>query len=181
MKRALISVVVVVICCTLIGCARNKLILFSSDFSVNLAKPSANWPKAKLLSPAEQGLLKEYGRPDFFRLCWSEDCELKSYMDVPLNLLVKRGYKVISWIYINRGIEVILNGQSNYSVKPLSDKLKVLCQYGDPESRKVEMDKDLNCSVEVWQYYSAGKLFKFSGDKIISEQTFPRMGRKIKT
>jgi len=77
--------------------------------------------------------------------------------------------------------EIVFVNENNYSVVPLSDRLKVLCKYGDPESIKIDEDRETGNKIEIWQYYSAGKIFKFLDDRLIKEQTLPRLGTKIKT
>ena len=69
------------------------------------------------------------------------------------------------------------NQQEVLREQPLSDQVRLIIKYGDPEEVKAS-----EYGGSQWMYFSAGKLYKFSpAGRIIEEKTFPGMGTYIKS
>jgi hypothetical protein len=162
------------------GCGSKKRthIKFDILFSVNVATPTKKWPNEKRLSPIQLSVYQERGVPDYFRFWWDNEGSVKTRLEVD-EIIRKREHRDMkqSWIYVNDDIEVLFLNDFNFETQPLSDKVKIICKYGDPESTRVHEGS----GTEVWQFYGDGKIFTFFEDKVIKEQTVPRLGRKIKT
>lgn len=174
----LLSVAVIFLC----GCFKKKFLILNPQFSVNLAVPTDNWPAESKLTPAQKAIFEQLGKPDYIRIWWDKEGRLKSYLNVD-RAIEKKLYREAkqSWVYIRMEKEIVFINENGYTTLPLSDKLKVLCKYGDPESVKIDENKETGEKIEIWQYYSEGKIFKFLDEKLIKEQTLPRVGTKIKT
>ncbi len=165
------------------GCSlQDKHFRISPQFSVNLAVPSEEWADSDTFTSAEQAVFEQFGKPNFIRIWWDENGRIKTYLEVDRDIS-SRLYreKEKSWIYKNDEKEIIFPDANNFEVLPLSPKLKILCQYGDPENRKINEEVSTSKQVEVWQYYTLGKIFTFWDNILVKEQTVPRLGTKIKT
>ena len=172
--------VVCVLCC--ISCVREKFLGISPQFSINLAVPQADWPDPKTITPAHQAVLDQFGQPDFIRIWWDESGAVKTYLEVDRAISLKLyREKKWTWIYKEMKKEITFIGDNDFKTEPLTDKLEILCEYGDPENRKFSEDRESGQQVEIWQYYAKGKLFTFWDNTLVKEQTLPRLGTKIKT
>lgn len=174
-------ILVLMIGLLLVGCLGNKFMVFDVDYSVNLARPTEEFPDPKTITPAQQAILSEYGKPDYIRIWWDSEGSYRTWMEFQ-RAIEKKDFveQKQSWVYLDKKFEIRFPSQTDFQKVPLTDTLSLIARYGDPEQRTVRQDNDLNARVEVWQYYSAGKLFTILDDKIVKEQTFTQMGKKLK-
>jgi hypothetical protein len=152
------------------GCARFDAVFLAchSDEALGLlADPT----------PAEREVYARYGRPDHFRAWWDPSGTVKQRIEIlPRLKEVQKGKNLppYSWIYLRQGVEVLFAGQS-YEEQPLTDQIRILTRYGDPEDSKT-----LEGGVTQWMYFGAGKLYKFVRGQVVEEKEFPAMGNYIK-
>ena len=180
MKRVLIAGIL----CTLwlSGCAKYHYLKFDQYFSINLAKPGSKWPNRNKMTEAEKALLDERGAPDYIRVWWSNEDRIVQFMEVHARMnKLEHLERKQSWIYVDSQEEVVFKGESDFFVRPLSDKLKIVSTYGDPDLIKIEEQSEDKSTREIWQYYSAGKIFTFHDERLTREQTTQKMGKKLKT
>ncbi len=159
----------------LIGCKDKDLYVFKPEFSVNVFYPSPKWPNAKKFTDVEKEVYERYGRPAAFRVLWPPTGDIRLRSDLE-NAFAKQN-KVIpafSWVYPNQNKEIAFTPTS-YEERPLTDKIRLVLRYGDPEDVKL-----LSSGDEQWTYYSAGRMFKLRRNKIVDVQEFPAMGRFLK-
>lgn len=157
-----------------IACKDQDLV-FKPDFSINLFYPGPKWPNEKKLTKVERDVYERYGKPQAFRVLWPPNGDIRQRSD--LEEAFAKQPKVMppySWVYPQQGIEIVFRGQG-YEEQPLSDKVRLVLKYGDPEDVK-----DLSGGVIQWTYYSAGKMIKLRGGRIVEVKEFPPMGRFIK-
>ena len=163
----------------LLGC-RRQILIFERDFSINLARPGEDWQAESSFSPAQEEVLKKWGQPDFVRIWWDQEGELRSYLEVD-QLMRREGYATCnqSWLYCLVKKEVLFLSPNEHEELPLSDQLQLIARYGDPEEvSKVPLAE--GGYEEKWFYFSRGKMFRFQHGQLIRTQEFPTMGRKIK-
>jgi hypothetical protein len=161
-----------------LGCALSSQLMFNPNFSVNLAEPGKKWPKDKTLTPAQSEVLAKYGPPDYFHIWWTRQGDIQTYLKVDRKFPRILDYDH-SWIYLQRNEDIVFKGNSHYGALPISDQLRTVCEYGDPDDIKKNVNRD-GVLVETWQYYSYGVMLKFCDGTLSERQEFPPMGTYIK-
>lgn len=162
------------------GCNKQPRLAINPEYSWNLVRPQPEWPGEKpedFLRPAEQEALAAYGRPDAVRVIYDSSRRLVTRVEVDTYFTGKKPKKVEDfehgYIYYLKGIEVIMHPSGEIEDVPLSDQLKLIYQHGDPDSRTARP----NSKQETWAYYTLGRRYQFLEGHIISEESFPPMGR----
>lgn len=168
----------IVLLVVLIGCAHSGQIVFNPKFSVNLATPCKSWPEEKKLTPAQREVLAKYGPPDYFHIWWTKQGEIQTYLKVDRKFPRIHDYDR-SWIYLDRNEDIVFKSDTHHVVLPISDQLRVVCEYGDPEDIKKITNRD-GVLVESWTYYTYGILLKFLDGKLGERSEFQPMGTYIK-
>lgn len=144
------------------GCGRNKKVIEIDDrFSYNIAKTPSWFPDPdKPLAAGEQDTYDRYGKPDFIRLWWRPDGSLIRSSDLaaedPKSLAERLNTIPKSWLYLRDDKEVtfLRNGES-YKEAPISETIKLICNYGDPSHRSVPVLRD-GAMRETWQWIEHG-------------------------
>lgn len=146
--------------------------IFNFDFTINFFQPDPKWPVEKLLKPAEKEVLEKLGRPDAFRILYDPEGNIKIRRSLELEYKAKKPKEIpnYSWVYMQRNEEIIFSGNGYYS-KPLTDAIRLVLKYGDPENTKQLPDEMVE-----WTYYSTGKIYRIYKDKVIDVKEFPAMG-----
>ena len=182
MNRKIASLFLRLICAAmmltfLVGCEED--VNMNTEFSIHLLTPGPKWPKKpKKLEPHQQEVLAKYGKPDLFRVFYNKTGAFQTRSELGKEMMDEKPKKLPphSWIYSQRGIEVVFEGKS-YREQPLTDQVRLIIKYGDPEEVKAS-----EYGGSQWMYFSAGKLYKFSpAGRIVEEKTFPAMGTYIKS
>jgi hypothetical protein len=167
------------------GCGKNKKkqLTLDPEYSFNLLIVGEEWPGKKphkKLSESELEVFNELGRPDAVRIVYDQTRRIMTRIEVDTKFKGQNAKTIHdfekSWIYYVLGEEVIFHPSGSIEHIPLTDKLRTAYRFGDPENRSSHIAKDQ----ETWSYYSLGKRFKFDGDDLIAEESFPRMGRYMK-
>ena len=155
----------------LAGCKKEDVVI-DEEFSINVFQISPKWPVVDKLPQVEKEVLLKYGKPDCFRAWWTPDGQLRTRQELSKEVKIKKlkSLPAFSWIYTSTGKEVVFRG-STYQEVPLTDQVRTVVKYGDPEDAK-EM---VNGVVE-WTYFSVGKIYRFARGHKISEKDFPPMG-----
>jgi len=169
---------VAVVAAALIGltaCKKDEGFVFKPEFTVNLFYPGPKWPNQKKLSKAEREVLQRYGRPAAFRILWSPAGEIRMRSELEdASLKQPKVMPAYSWVYPGLNKEIVFT-QGTYQERQLSDKIRLILRYGDPEDVK-----DLSSGIEQWTYYGVGKMIKLREGHIVEEKQFPAMGRFLK-
>lgn len=181
MNRKLARIAACCLCACLMlvalpGCDED--VSMNTDFSIHLVSPGPKWPKKpKKLTTAQQEVLARYGRPDQFRIFYNRSGVIQTRSELGKELMAKKPKQLPphSWIYAQRGVEVVFEG-SSFREQPLTDQVRILMSHGDPEEVKL-IDGGIQ-----WMFFGAGKLYKFSPNgRIVEEKSFPAMGTFIKS
>ena len=151
------------------SCKKNDLLVLDLEFSVNVAKPGEAFPGKGQIEQAKKEVMEIYGEPDYVQIWWSQDGRFHQSLEVDRKL---RDPEIIyekkkSWIYLDRELECEFLGPTRYREKPLSDKMKTICEYGDPEN--IIKLSESSPYRENWQYYSLGLILKFKDDELIGQ------------
>lgn len=183
MRHAFITILGLVACAWLAGCAReNKSVDFDPHFSINVTHtPKWYSHEAMALSPVQRSVLYKKGRPDFIRIWWMADGSLITTSDLTAKyeqlpeILAERPK---SWIYLMDEEELIFNAETtDYRVEPLSDPLELVCTYGDPNDRVPPAYID-GREHETWIWYEYGlKVTLVDGKVYKKERMFRPTGR----
>jgi hypothetical protein len=166
----------------ILACARDKQIIdLDYRFSLNVAKTPLGFPGPKMkLAPAEAEVIRRRGSPDFIRIWWRPDGSLIRSSDLSaegdrLGETLNNAKK--SWLYMDSGEEVIFTNQgASYSVRPIDEIIKLICNYGDPTSRSPAVIRD-GQKHETWIWVEHGIQIEMVDDKEVSRQYFPASGR----
>jgi hypothetical protein len=178
------------LCLLALGCMMSPPLIVKLDhhFSMNVGKPPTGFPDKRLkLSAAESEVLARRGNPDFIRIWWRSDGSLITSSDLSghhdeMNPMLNASKK--SWIYLNtgdkensgkdNGEEVIFVG-SGYKVRPLDQKLKLVCTYGDPDDRSAPTMRD-GATFETWRWIEYGIQIELMDGKEVSRTNFNASG-----
>lgn len=151
---------------------KEQPLAFNFDQTINFFAPGKGWPVEKLLKPVELQVYQKYGKPDLFRFLWSPDGSMKMREAVKLKWTrdTMKDIPEYTWVYLKQNQEVVFKGDT-IQVQPLTETMQLVVKYGDPEHVR-----EIGSDVVQWTYYSIGKIYTISGDKIVGEKTFPAMG-----
>lgn len=175
MKCVLLALAVTLGLTVLSACDDQDYVI-NQEFSVNLFQPGPKWPKVKKLKPLEKEVYEKYGKPDHFRIWWTPSGQPKQRLDLEKQFSQKSIKQVpkYSWVYLQQGKEIVF-GATNYQEVSLTDQVRILTEYGDPEDVK-----ELSGGITQWMFYGAGKLYKFVNGRIVEQKELPAMGRFLK-
>jgi hypothetical protein len=163
------------LCVGLAACKNDQDFTFKQDFTVNFFYPGPKWPNVKKMTKVEQEVYQRFGRPAAFRILWPPNGDIRLRSELEDAFAKKpKVMPAYSWVYPALGKEIIFRGDA-YEEQPLTDKVRLVLKYGDPEDVK-----DLSSGVVQWTYYSAGKMIKLRQGRIVEVKEFPAMGRFIK-
>lgn len=152
--------------------AKQQPYVFNFDQTINIFKPGEKWPIEKLLTTTEKQVITQLGKPDCFRILWDSQGKIKvrSVLEQEWKAKGPKQLPPSSWVYLQRNEEVIfVNG--TYRAQPLTDTIQLVIKMGDPE-----LVKNISSDVTQWTYYSTGKIFTISSDKVVETKEFPPMG-----
>jgi len=149
-----------------------------TKFSVNLARPVPTWPQVKELSPAELDAYEKYGKPDFFRIWYSERGDIVTSREAGPAIRGKLVSELPrSWVYARTKTELQFVSPTKFVEVPISDEIKVLCLRGDPQERDRQALPNGSIRV-VWRYFDVGESYAFvDGRQDGQPQIFKGIGR----
>lgn len=157
------------------GCAED--IVLQTDNSLNLATPGPKWPKKKKdFTKAQKEVFEKHGKPEMFRMVWNPDHRIATRDELQRRPDAKEMKKLppLTWVYTSRNMEIVFEGTERFSERPLTDEIKLVLKYGDPEDAKTE------AGVTQWTFYSVGRMYKLLNGRIIQQKEFPAMGGFMK-
>ena len=174
--RALGPFAVFLVLLVLSGCHKgNVAFTLDSTFSFNIADVNPDWPTdPELLHPNEQEVLEERGRPDYIHIFWSRRQDIVDAIEVE-RIWRSTGKKTKEmpqgWIYLDDKEEVVFPvNEDTPEVRPLSDKLVVICEMGDPKPSNIRnFPSSTGKRTETWHYVRRGAIFTFCDDILIKE------------
>jgi len=144
------------------GCFTKHLYDFDPNFSVNLMTPDEDWPDMDKMRPAEIEVFEKYGEPDFFRPWYNRRGEIMNRWEAGPRIRTKTVTDLrMSWIYEDRSVEIQFKSPTQFVEVPLSDKLKVLCERGDP-SEIAALTNPKDPAREAWTYFDVGEKYFFT-------------------
>ena len=169
------------------GCARDKQVIeFDRRFSINVVKTPYWFPgKRTPLSPAQEEVLFNMGRPDLIRFWWRTDGTLITSSDLTGRQPEELGRQLQtmdhSWIYLDAikggGREVMfLNNGRSYKVRPLDEILALVCKYGDPNDRSSPQIAD-GIRHETWRWLEFGIQVELVDGRVVNESHFQATGQ----
>ncbi len=163
------------------GCSRNKRVVeLDTYFSYNVAEVPVWFEDPEIVrGVAESEVLVRRGRPDYIRFWWRRDGALITSSDlsgkhhrVPQELtLINK-----SWVYLGEDEEVVfVNEGRSYKTEPLTETLKLVCEYGDPGDKSPPIYRD-GARRETWLWYDHGFLVELRDGKVVDKKYFPASG-----
>lgn len=163
------------------GCSTPQMIDLDYHFSMNVAKPPAGFPDKKLkLTAAESEVVARRGKPDFIRIWWRPDGSLIRSSDLAgkgdtVGVILGAAKK--SWIYMTdeKEAEEVLFVGPGYKVRPLDEKIKLVCTYGDPSTRTPPIMRDGHMC-ETWLWIEHGLQLELQDGKEFSRSNFDAAG-----
>ena len=179
------KIVHILICLALLisatSCFKDRKIYLDLNRSINVGRPGDDFPNVDKLPANKREAYEIYGTPDLVRFWWNEEDRIYNYLEVDRTMKQKMYEVPHSWIYVEEGIEAVFDDEDDsWHEVPLSDKLRVVCQYGDPEAQKTMSRGDEGPVRENWNYFSRGLILKFEDDKLVGRQRHHPMGHFIK-
>lgn len=172
-KTALALLVLLLLLAAASACSRNKPgYKIFPEVSVNVGKIDPGWPSdMSKLSLAEQEMIRLRGRPEFIHVWYIPGVEMVDKMTI--RRLDPKTNKQLSWVYLSRDEEIIFLDQVNFEIRPLSHRIKLICQVGDPQEIRRLPDAEGRL-VEQFRYYNLGRIVTFiDGMQVREEYTAP--------
>jgi hypothetical protein len=183
-NRELLTLILGICLAGSFGCNRKKeLIELDPRFSFNLAPVPPSFPGEDFaaLTPNQQEVFLKYGKPDFIRFYWISDGTFITSSDLSgkgptMEQTIAETKK--TWIYTGRNereVEFLSNG--GYVEHPLTEKLRLIARYGDPNDKSPPKRDDRGRVREYWQWIDHGMLIEFLDDQEVNRQHFTATGR----
>ena len=143
---------------------------------MTLGLVSDNPPVGSSLSPAEQEVLDRKGKPNFIRFYWNPQGTFITSSDLSgknLDLADILKETKRTWIYVadKTEIEFHENG-SRYDVHPVTEKLQLICAYGDPTGKTPPKPDKGGRMHESWEWVEQGIRIEFVDDKELHRDYF---------
>ena len=143
--------------------------------SVNVAQVSENWPKDQAKLPkVQQEVIRQFGVPDYVHLWWNRNLPITSADEVR-SIRFQGGWTSkplrTSWIYLEKRQEVDFKKNDDFDVKPLDERIRVLCEMGDPDQVKQYIQQ--GDRMESWIYYGRGRIYRFVNEKLVGTDNTP--------
>lgn len=167
MKKIIIILLFLFISIIFMSCSKAPATLVMDRASVNIATMTQAWPGEDIkLTESEEKAIEEFGRPELGRVWWVRSGDFQNQTQVyKLSMQKKLQDVKLSWLYPEKNIEVMFLNEKEYKTQPMTDKLKLVCDFGDPEDIKKYEDR-AGVMKETWCYYSLGKNFIFFDGKL---------------
>ncbi len=197
--RALLPVFVLALAVGLLaGCGsrnRARIMVPDSSFSVNVVPTPSDWPDEArdwhadpVIAAQQQRVYETYGTPEYFRFLWRGDGEVVRQGDLfdmlarhrkdPAKFIAERNPDM-EWVYLDHGVTYRFT-RSGPQRADLSDPIRIICQYGDPQEVKEHSGPD-GARMLSYQYYNIGRIFYFrDGEKIREERQPPMSGYEVR-
>ncbi len=125
--------------------------------------------------------MARWGPPEFFRFWWLIDGEFITSSDLSGmfdTMETELGQAKQTWVYTRRGQEIEFLDSGAYLENPVSEKLKLICKYGDPSDKKAaSFSLKTGGKKETWIWYDFGIKVVFIDDLEISRERFQATGR----
>lgn len=163
------------------GCSRSvPPFIFEPARSVNIAPINKKWPKTfEDLTPAQRLVMIERKQPNFAHIQWSSVRDIMD-QELAMRTMQNTGQKVeempFGWVYMRDKIEVVFPDADSSEVRPLSDGLLAILEYGDPQQVR-SVPNNQGVRTEYWLYISRGVKLKFENGKRVmtDESSMPAM------
>lgn len=148
-----------------------KSYVLRTEFSINVGFPAAGWPKdIEKLTKAEQDAMRVKGHPEMIHVWWLPSGDLitrSTFFRMQREPEGERpGSTKLSWIYLSSNEEVIFSDASHWRTQPLSDRLRTVCEVGDPQDVQYRSLPGGERE-EKWVYYNQGYIYRFVGDRLV--------------
>lgn len=158
-------------------------------FSVNVIPVPDYWPREKLDFPKDdprmrrlmREALAEHGRPDFLWMVQTYDRRPVHQAELrrPETMSARRSKSFLDWVYLEQRLVVSFEGGEIREL-PLTDKIRTICLYGDPNEVRPFRTAD-GRNEPRWIYYAYGLEFAFSGHDLVGTFDFtPLPGFEIR-
>jgi hypothetical protein len=180
--RTLVLTSAVVAALIVSGCAKRKVIEFDHRFSINLVRVPDWYPGEKdALTLAEQEVLQRKGRPTFIRFWWNDSGDIIHSSDLsgqrdelPQRMTTTKR----TWIYWSprEQIEYEFLANGGYVYHPVTERLGLICQYGDPGHKTVPKYDQAGRRGENWTWYDHGLVVELLDDNIMSRKNIQSTG-----
>lgn len=169
------------------GCGSKPRVLSPDPrFSLNLIEVPQDWPIEKkdwpadpMLASAQQRIYEENGKPDFFQVMWKRDGRLMRTQEFEREMLSRNEHDQkaflksrsladqFRWIYVDK--KLVYNFKKKTPEKiDLTDDLKTVTIYGDPEDIKESTDANGD-KMLIFTYFSEGKIYYYRNGKQYKE------------
>jgi hypothetical protein len=163
------------------GCSRSvPPFVFNPEISVNVAPINPKWPKHfEDLTPAQQEVYTERKRPNLAHIQWSSVRDIMDREMAMRNMqdTGKRPAEMpFGWIYMKDKVEVVFPDATRSEVRPLSDGILAILEYGDPQ-QVTPLANNKGVRTEKWLYISKGVVLRFENGKRVKtdEGSIPAM------
>jgi hypothetical protein len=183
MRKTALTALCLVLLLPALGCNRKQRVIeIDQRFSMNIVRVPSWFPpdeEPSGLTATEEAVIREKGRPDFIRFWWRHDgsfitsSDLLGKVDVLPDMMesMKR-----TWIYRRQDLEIEFLPQGGYLEHPMTEKLKLICDYGDPSVKGPLRPTRTGQYRETWTWYDHGLIIEFLDDIEVKRNHFTGTG-----
>lgn len=166
------------------ACSRQDRVIEIDDrFSINIARVPYWFPgegEDRLpMTATEDAVLREKGPPDFIRFWWRPDgsfittSDLSGKQDVVGDMM---GRIKKTWIYRREELEIEFLDAGGFLEHPMTEKLKLVCDYGDPSFKTGPKPNRYGQMKETWNWMDHGLILEFIDDVEVSRRHYEGTG-----
>lgn len=184
MKPLSVPVLALLLAIGLGACASDPPTIEIDDrFSMNLARVPGWFPgegdERVALTATEEAVLREMGKPDFIRFWWRSDGSFISSSDLSGKAeIIPDMFTDMkkTWIYRRNELEVEFLPQGGFLEHPMSEKLRLVCDYGDPSMKTPPRPNSRGQLKESWTWIGHGLIIEFLDDVEVARRHFTGTG-----
>lgn len=155
-RRLLVPVGCLLLLIAFAGCKKPKTIEVDRRFSMNVLKTPYWYPdEDTVLTAAERDVHDRFGGPDYIRFWWLDDGTFINSSDLSgkdaeeIQGQLDRMKK--SWIYTEDKREIVfLSNGTSWREEKLSEKVRLICQYGDPQQSRPVVREGHTHETWIW-------------------------------
>lgn len=157
--------------------------MIDDRFSMNVARVPLWFPGTEeeraTLTATEEAVLREKGRPDFIRFWWRPDGSFITSSDLTgrqegMEDWVAEMKK--TWIFRRQNLEIEFLPEGGYLEHPMTERLKLICDYGDPSFKEGPRPNRAGQMKETWNWMDHGLYIEFLDGVEVKRQHYTGSG-----
>ena len=173
------------------GCESEPRVIEIDDrYSYNVAVVPYWYPRPEeILSPSQLETIEKFGPPHFMRFWWRPDGSFITSSDLTgkdkAEVAEQFERMRMTWVYLDQrdmyvassDMEMDFNADGSVTRNPVTQKLKLVCLYGDPSWKTPPSMDDRGHERESWTWIDHGIIIDLSDGEIMRKRNFTGTGQ----